>query len=254
MARKPHMIANWKMNGRMPQAITLCHEILNGVEKLEQDQFVSVICPPAPLLVPVTAVVRTSGIYTGGQDCHHEAEGAFTGDYSAGMIRDCGAEYIILGHSERRQYHQETTDMIWQKARLAWQEKLKVVYCVGETAQEHKDGMTLSVIEKQMTPFYDEACQIDKLIIAYEPVWAIGTGLTATPQDANNVHAFIRAGLEDAFGTRAANQTIILYGGSMKPNNALELMQEEHIDGGLIGGASLNAKDFLAIIEACIPS
>ncbi|MFK7867342.1 MAG: triose-phosphate isomerase [Alphaproteobacteria bacterium] len=254
MSRKTHIIGNWKMNGRMPSALTLCNELLQGLEKRDLQDALLTICPPAPLIAPIRILLKDSDIMVGGQDCHHAEEGAYTGDCAAGMLRDAGANLVLLGHSERRQYHHETNELIRQKADAAWAEGLRVVLCVGETQAQREADETMDIIEAQLQLFFDDSCQIDRLTIAYEPVWAIGTGLTATAEDANHIHASIRAIIEREFGPKSARELNILYGGSMKPTNAAELLAMPDIDGGLIGGASLASKDFLGILDAGINS
>ena len=249
-----YIVGNWKMNGRLPAALSLCQEVMTGINGLDRSNTEIVLCPPAPLLSTIRTLIKDTNIKIGGQDCHNHEEGAFTGDYSAGMIRDVGADYVILGHSERRQYYGEDNALIWQKANQAWAEGLRVIYCVGETLEQRNKNQALEIIKTQLTPFFDEACKLKQLLIAYEPVWAIGTGKTATPEDADQVHQFIRGCFEAEFGKVVARDLAILYGGSMKPDNAAALLAKENIDGGLIGGASLEAFAFLSIIKATTAS
>jgi triosephosphate isomerase len=207
------------------------------------------ICPPATLVSAFAAQAHGSRVAIGGQDCHAEASGAFTGDIAAEMLADAGATAVIVGHSERRAYHREDDAQVAAKARGAWRAGLTAIVCVGETRDQRRAGATLAVVGAQVDGSMPDGATADKLVVAYEPVWAIGTGLTPTPSDVAQVHDFIRARLAARFG--AIGQGVrILYGGSVKPSNAAELMAVANVDGALVGGASLKADDFLGIAQA----
>lgn len=207
-----------------------------------------IVCPPFTHLSEVVKNSRGTGIGVGAQNCAAEAKGAFTGEVSAEMIASLGVEYVILGHSERRQYYGETSETLNKKMAQAYANGLTPIYCVGEKLEEREAGRHFEVVKAQIEEvvFNLSAEQFAKLIIAYEPVWAIGTGKTATSEQAEEIHAFIRKTLAEKFG-EAAEQTPLLYGGSCKPSNAKELFAQNDIDGGLIGGAALKADDFIAI-------
>ncbi len=207
------------------------------------------ICPPATLVAPFGWKARGSKIAIGGQDCHAEAAGAFTGDVSAEMLADAGATAVIVGHSERRTLHQETDAQVRAKALAAWRAGLTAIVCIGETRGEREGGKTLDVVGRQIEGSLPDGASGAKLVVAYEPVWAIGTGLTPTPSDVAEVHRFIRQRLGGRYRTEAENVRI-LYGGSVKASNARELMGVADVDGALVGGASLKADDFLAIAAA----
>jgi triosephosphate isomerase len=195
------------------------------------------------------AFARGSPVAIGGQDCHAEASGAFTGDVSAEMLKDAGASAVIVGHSERRTYHKETDAEVEAKARAAWRAQLTAIICIGETKDERVGGRTLDIVGAQLRGSVPEGATAANTVIAYEPVWAIGTGLTPTPTDVAEVHGFIRQRLTARFG-EAGQGVRILYGGSVKPSNAAELMRVDNVNGALVGGASLKAEDFLGIAGA----
>ncbi len=205
-----------------------------------------VICPPATLLVAAAAISAGTGVGLGGQDCHVEPSGAFTGDLSAEMLKDAGAAYVILGHSERRAGHGESSALVSAKASAAHRAGLTAIICVGETREEREAGEALRVVGEQLAGSIPEDFPLEAFVIAYEPVWAIGTGLTPTPADVAEMHRFIRERVGSARPGGAATLRL-LYGGSVKPANAAELMAVENVDGALVGGASLVAEDFLAI-------
>lgn len=252
--RKNIVAGNWKMNTRLDDAVTLVDEFLN---LCSEPQTTVILAPPFPYLVPVVELTKDlNNIGVAAQNCSQNASGAFTGEVSAEMIASTGAEYVIVGHSERRQYFKEDELILSEKVNKALQNDLNPIYCVGELRDDRENGNYKEVIEKQLTKalFHLSELEMRKVILAYEPVWAIGTGLTATPEQAEEVHAFIRSLLADQYGDELANATSILYGGSCKPDNATELFACENIDGGLIGGASLKAADFHAIVNAAKPS
>jgi triosephosphate isomerase len=207
------------------------------------------ICPPATLAMTFAAAALGSKIDIGGQDCHAEPSGAFTGDISAEMLSDLGAKAVIVGHSERRTYHKETDVEVRAKAQAAWRAGLTAIVCIGETHSEREAGRTLDVLGHQLDGSLPDGATAANLVVAYEPVWAIGTGLTPTPADVAEVHAFIRGRLAARYGD-TAESIRILYGGSVKPSNAAELMAVANVDGALVGGASLKAEDFLGIAAA----
>lgn len=207
------------------------------------------ICPPATLIAAMAKTVQGSPIKVGGQDCHAKASGAFTGDISAPMLADSGASAVILGHSERRSLHGERDQDVKAKSAAAHAAGLQAIICLGETAGERRLGLTLEVIGRQLSGSLPDGVTAENSVIAYEPVWAIGTGLTPTKDDIAEVHRFIRGKLTDLVGQSVAEKTRILYGGSVKPENAEEILTIEGVDGALIGGASLLAKDLLAIIS-----
>ncbi len=226
-------------------------ELLKGVIALKGEVSPSVdfiVAPPFTHLSEIVKVAKGSGIAVGAQNCAAEAKGAYTGEVSAKMIASLGVDYVILGHSERRQYYGETSETLNKKMVQAYENNLIPIYCVGEKLEERESGKHFDVIRAQIEEvvFNLTPEQFSKLIIAYEPVWAIGTGKTATADQAQEVHAFIRKVLADKFGAAAAD-TVILYGGSCKPTNAAEIFSKEDVDGGLIGGAALVAADFINI-------
>jgi triosephosphate isomerase (TIM) len=238
---------NWKMNGLKADGLALARALVERVRG-EGAGGDLVLCPPATLLMAVGDVIRGSAIALGGQDCHSEAKGAHTGDISAAMLRDAGCRYVILGHSERRSDHHESDALIRAKVRAALATGLAPIVCVGETAEERDHGEALAVVARQLAGSLPEAIGTAQLVIAYEPVWAIGTGRTPTTEDVAAVHAHIRRALAGKVGDAAA--TPILYGGSVKAANAGELLSVANVDGALVGGASLVAEDFWAIAKA----
>ena len=248
MSRKILIAGNWKMNGLIGDGAALAKEIASNVKKLKPNAEI-LVCPPFTLLTTVKKALRGSKVKLGAQDCHVEEKGAHTGDVSPVMLKDAGCDYVILGHSERRTDHKETNALVKAKATAALKAGLKVIVCVGETLAEREDGKAFEVTEKQVKGSLPAEANASNTVIAYEPVWAIGTGKTATPDDAEAVHEHIRKVLVKKCGKGVASRMRILYGGSMKPANAAELIAKEDIDGGLIGGASLKAADFTAIIE-----
>lgn len=249
MARVKALVAgNWKMNGEKAskKEVTALVRKLAGKKKLACDVL---ICPPATLVGLVKEAARGSKIAIGGQDCHAKESGAHTGDISAEMLKDAGATHVIVGHSERRADHGETDAAVRAKAEAAHRAGLTAIVCVGETEAERDAGATLKVIRSQLKGSLPDAAAAKTTVIAYEPVWAIGTGRTPTPEDVARVHAAIRNVLEARFGAEGAKMRI-LYGGSVKPANAKELMAVPNVNGALVGGASLKADDFWGIISA----
>lgn len=244
---KPLVAGNWKMNG-LRDSLPEIKAIAEGVEALS-DTIDALICPPATLLYVSTALCDGTALMIGAQDCRAEASGAFTGDLSAEMIADCMGTHVIVGHSERRTLHGETDATVRAKAEAAFRAGLTAIVCIGETEAERKSGQTLDVLGRQLAGSLPDAATAEDTVVAYEPVWAIGTGLTPTTADVAEAHDFIRTTLVKRFGAEGQGMRI-LYGGSVKPGNAAELMAVAHVDGALVGGASLKASDFLAICAA----
>lgn len=244
----PLIAGNWKMNGIMASLSEL-QSLAVLLTTGEAPRAMVVVCPPATMLAAASAQGALSGILTGGQDCHWEAHGAHTGDISAGMLADAGAQYVIVGHSERRAAHRETDDMVRAKAEAAIGAGLKPIICVGETEGERDSGNAESVVAAQLAGSVPDAAGQHDTIIAYEPVWAIGTGRTPTYDEIATMHKGIRQILTGRFGERGATIRI-LYGGSVKPINAREILDIDHVNGALVGGASLLANDFYTIISA----
>lgn len=241
---------NWKMNKNLEESVQLASEIVKMASNAP-DQVEIVICPVFTHLEAVKEIIKNSRIKLGAQNCYPVDSGAFTGEVSTSMLKSIGVEYVILGHSERRQYFGETNEFINKKIKHVLSHGLIPIYCVGETLAERESGVTEKVVTEQINEGLKDisADQASHLVIAYEPVWAIGTGKTATPEQANDVHKLIRGLLVKLFGNSGSGITI-QYGGSMKPDNAKELMAQSEIHGGLIGGASLKASDFLGIVSA----
>jgi triosephosphate isomerase (TIM) len=246
-SRRPLVAGNWKMNG-LAASIGELDRVIAGAPEFSPRADL-MVCPPATLIAAFAARAGGSPVAIGGQDCHAEAAGAFTGDISAEMLKDAGARAVIVGHSERRTLHKETDAEVRAKALAARRAGLTAIVCVGESKDERVAGKTLGVVGAQLDGSLPDGATAASLVVAYEPVWAIGTGLTPTPADVAEVHAFIRTRLGERFG--AAGEGVgILYGGSVKPSNAKELMAVANVDGALVGGASLKADEFLAIAAA----
>jgi len=246
-SRRPLIAGNWKMNG-LRASVGELKKIIAGAAKLRGAAEL-LVCPPATLIGAF--VEAAAGVLPiGGQDCHAEPLGPFTGDISAEMLADLGAVAVIVGHSERRTLHGETDAEVRRKAQAAWRAGLMAILCIGETREERTAGRTLAVVGNQLANSVPDGATASRLVVAYEPVWAIGTGLTPTAADVAEAHGFIRTQLGARFAGEAERMRI-LYGGSVKPANARELMAVANVDGGLIGGASLKAEDFLAIAGAC---
>ncbi len=252
--RKKIVAGNWKMNTTLESAILLASEIDTRLadSKKNVDDVTVLLFPPFPFIHSVADVVNAEKIGVGSQNIANQPKGAFTGEVSAEMIASTGVGYIIIGHSERRAYYGETNEILAQKVDLALANNLDVVFCCGEKLEEREAGQYFDVIKTQLseTILKLSSDQMQHIIIAYEPVWAIGTGKTATPEQAQEIHAFIRNLLSEKFDDALADSVSILYGGSCKPSNAKELFSQPDIDGGLIGGAALKAEDFVQIIES----
>jgi triosephosphate isomerase len=240
---RPLVAGNWKMNGLRQSAAELA-AIMRGAEDIRGADLM--ICPPATLMHSFATAARGSRLAIGGQDCHAQAAGAFTGEISAEMLADAGASATIVGHSERRTLYHETDEIVRAKTLAAWRANLTAIVCLGETKAEREAGQAISVVGRQLAGSVPDGANAAKLVIAYEPVWAIGTGLTPTLADIAQAHGFIREQLATRFGATAA-MIRILYGGSVKPANAGEILTIANVNGALVGGASLTAKDFLGI-------
>jgi triosephosphate isomerase len=246
---RPLVAGNWKMNGLRRSAATLS-DIMAGYTPVLRAKLDLIVCPPATLVQTFAAAALGSRVAIGGQDCHAAESGAYTGDLSAEMLADCGATHVIVGHSERRTYHRERDADVRAKAEAAHRAGLIAIICVGETREEREAAKTLAVVRRQLRGSVPEEATARDVVIAYEPVWAIGTGLTPTPADVAEVHALIRDELRRIVGRGNQPKTRILYGGSVKPSNAKELLSVANVDGALVGGASLVAADFLGIAGA----
>lgn len=248
-SRRPLVAGNWKMNG-LRAALAEIEATAAGYDEALRARVDLAICPPATLLAAAAPIASFAGIATGGQDCHVAAGGAHTGDLSAEMLADAGASYVIVGHSERRADHNEGDAVVREKARAALRAGLTPIVCVGETRAERDAGLAEDVVGAQIAGSVPADVAPDRLVVAYEPVWAIGAGVTPTPDDVERMHGFARASLDALLGAGKGAGVRILYGGSVKPSNAGELMRVADVDGALVGGASLSAKDFLAIASA----
>lgn len=254
--RKKIVAGNWKMNKTLPEAQSLVIAIHDELKNIQLPEWVEVhICPPFPYLDKLKqtlSLLDNDTLKLGAQNCHHQEAGAFTGEVSAQMLKSIGIDRVIIGHSERRQYFGETDEILKNKTQVALKNGLQVIFCCGENLQQREDLQHFDVVAAQLqNALFDlDEQQFAQIIIAYEPVWAIGTGKTATPQQAQEMHAHIRQHLSQKYGPIIADKTTILYGGSCNAANADELFANPDVDGGLIGGASLKASDFAAIIKA----
>lgn len=247
--RTPLIAGNWKMHGTLSEALQLADALEDELSGITDREIM--IAPPFPVLHAVAERLDETSIRIGAQNMHWEAKGAFTGEVSAPMLLEVGCTHVILGHSERRQYFGETDEQVAKKVRSALQHGLLPILCVGETLQERERNETFEVVKRQVHAALSGLgeAELRKVVIAYEPVWAIGTGKVATPQQAQEVHAFVRGLLEALAGKSVAEGIRILYGGSVKPDNIDALMNESDVDGALVGGASLQAKDFTRIVR-----
>ena len=249
--RKKIVAGNWKMNMNLQEGIALAKE-LNDTLKADKPNCGVVICTPFIHLASIAQFLDQTVIGLGAENCADKAKGAYTGEVSAEMVKSTGAQYVILGHSERRGYYAETPAILREKVQLALANGLEVIFCIGESLEEREQGIQNEVVKAELegSVFNLTAEEFSHIIIAYEPIWAIGTGKTATAEQAEEIHAYIRSIVCEKFGAQVADDTTILYGGSCKPSNAKELFAKPDIDGGLIGGASLKAADFKGIIDA----
>lgn len=244
----PLIAGNWKMNG-LNASLSEVQKLAGLLTTGDAPRCTVAICPPATLLAALTQLAAASGIVTGGQDCHPAPSGPHTGDISAMMLADAGAQFVIVGHSERRLDHGETDILVRRKAQAAIAAGLTPIICVGETEVERREGRAEEIVARQLADSVPDEAAMQPIVVAYEPVWAIGTGLTPTSEDIAQMHAMLRQRLTERFGERG-ERTRLLYGGSVKPFNARDIFRLENVDGGLIGGASLLADDFYAIISA----
>ena len=249
--RKKIVAGNWKMNLDYADGISLFSEIVNMVRDEKKGNQEAIICAP---FIHLNSLAKLGGttVHVGAQNCHQNESGAYTGEISAKMVKSVGCSYVIIGHSERRQYFAENDALLAEKTKAALVNGLTPIFCIGETLDERNNGDYFDVIKSQLTNGVFDLTPEDfsKIVIAYEPVWAIGTGLTASSEQAQEVHAFIRAEIATEFGSEIAEGVSILYGGSCNPKNAAELFAQQDIDGGLIGGASLKSRDFTDIVKA----
>lgn len=249
--RKKIVAGNWKMNLDYANGISLFSEIVNMVRDEKKGDQIAIICAP---YIHLNSLAKLGGdvVKIGAQNCHQNDSGAFTGEISATMIKSVGCEYVIIGHSERRQYFAENNELLAQKTIKALENGLTPIFCIGETLDERNNGSYFDVLKAQLEQgiFGLSTGDFSKVVIAYEPVWAIGTGLTATSGQAQEVHAYIREEIAAKYNSEIAEDTTILYGGSCNPKNAAELFAQPDIDGGLIGGASLKSRDFVDIVKA----
>jgi triosephosphate isomerase (TIM) len=251
MPRQKFVAGNWKMYTTRAAA----RDLAAAVARQAPAAGVRVaVCPPFPWLTDIAEVLKGSPVGLGAQNCYPEQEGPFTGEVSPLMLKDAGCRYVILGHSERRHDPGETDDLINRKVKLALATGLEVIFCVGELLNERDAGQTFAVLDRQLTAGMRgvEAGQLPRLVVGYEPVWAIGTGRTATPAQAQEAHAFLRRRFGELFGPATADALVIQYGGSVKPDNAADLMRQPDVDGALVGGASLKADSFLSIVQAAL--
>ncbi len=249
--RKNIVAGNWKMNTTVPEGVTLAKEVNEKLAAITPKCDV-IICVPFTHLCPVNEVINSEKLGLGAENCADHAKGAYTGEVSAAMVASTGATYVILGHSERRQYYGETSETLKEKVALAFENGLTPIFCIGEVIEERENGTAFDVVKKQIVDalFHLSAEDFSKIILAYEPVWAIGTGKTATDDQAEEMHAFIRGVIAEKYGQEVADNTSILYGGSCKPGNAKALFAKPNVDGGLIGGAALDAESFMGIVTA----
>ena len=249
--RKKVVAGNWKMNNDLSQSVNLISEIKNAVAGKELNVEI-IICPPFTSLETASALVKDTNVKLGGQNMYFEDSGAYTGEISASMLKSVGCEFVILGHSERRAIFGESDEVINKKIKKALSAGLKPIFCIGETLEERESGVTNKIIEKQVRNGLTgiSAEELESIIVAYEPVWAIGTGKTATPEQAQEVHKFIRNLIKELYSANSAENLTIQYGGSVKGDNAKSLLSQPDIDGALVGGACLNADSFFDIIKS----
>ncbi len=249
--RKKIVAGNWKMNTNLQEGVALAKEI-NEALKAAQPKCDVIIAVTFTHLASINAVIDPAKLGLGAENCANHKSGAYTGEVSAPMVASTGATYVILGHSERRQYYGETSEILKEKVALALENNLTPIFCIGEVLEERENGTYNEVVKKQIEEalFNLSAEDFGKIILAYEPVWAIGTGKTATDDQAEDMHAFIRGVIADRYGKEVAENTSILYGGSCKPSNAPQLFAKPDVDGGLIGGASLECGSFMGIVNA----
>lgn len=248
--RRKVIAGNWKMNNNLGESINLASELKTKLPELGENQVI--ICPPFTSLESVKEIIKDSAIELGAQNMSEQDSGAFTGEISAEMLKSVGCEYVILGHSERRTIYKESDELINSKVKKALEAGLKPIFCIGETLEERESGVTNNVVKRQVTNGLKDISEtsLTQIILAYEPVWAIGTGKTASPAQAQEVHKFLRDLIAEIYSETAAHNIIIQYGGSVKPDNANELLSQADIDGALVGGACLKSGSFIDIIKS----
>ena len=249
--RRPLIAANWKMNGLTKDSLSRAKGLVTRVKKLDKANVEVLICPPFTMLHAINQILKGSMIKLGGQDCHYKNFGAYTGDIAPLMLRDAGCKYVILGHSERRSYYNEIDKLVKSKAEIALKSGLKVIICVGENLADRTSKKTKRIIRQQLRNSVPANANASNTVIAYEPIWAIGTGKTATPTQVQDIHYFLRQEIANKLKNINSDKIRIIYGGSVKPENSQELMAEPDVDGGLIGGASLVVSDFFKIMQNC---
>lgn len=250
--RKQIVAGNWKMNKNIYESVALADEIVKGLKEIELKNTRVIVSPTFVNLSEVIKIVKNSPVEVAAQNMHQAKSGAFTGEISANMLTSIGIKSVILGHSERREYFGETDELLAEKVNAALENKLEVIFCFGEVLADRKSGNHFKVVENQIKNalFHLEASAWKNIVLAYEPVWAIGTGETASPEQAQEMHAFIRKILADKYNSEVAENVSILYGGSVKPTNATNIFSKKDVDGGLIGGAALNATDFISLVKS----
>jgi triosephosphate isomerase (TIM) len=250
--RKKIVAGNWKMNMDLAEGLKYAAAIDKYFKENPSGKTLVILCTPFIHLAGASEILKHGKVALGAQNCASEASGAYTGEVSAWMVKSTGAEYVILGHSERRSYYHEDDKLLSKKILLAINSGLKVIFCCGESLHERESEKHFLIVRRQLEEglFSLTEQQMDMVVVAYEPVWAIGTGLTATPEQAQEMHKFIRNIIKEKYGNDSAKKLPILYGGSCKPSNASEIFSKPDVDGGLIGGAALKKEDFIAIVEA----
>jgi triosephosphate isomerase len=250
--RKKIVAGNWKMNMDLAEGLNFAGSVEKYFKEKPSAKALVILCPPFIHLAGVYEILKHGKIALGAQNCAAEASGAYTGEVSAWMVKSTGAEYVIIGHSERRTYYHEDDKLLNKKTLLAINSGLKVIFCCGEALNEREAGQQFLIVKRQLHEglFNLTEEQLDMIVVAYEPVWAIGTGMTASPDQAQEMHKYIRDLVSEKFGSNCAKKLPILYGGSCKPSNAVEIFSKPDVDGGLIGGAALKKEDFIAIVEA----
>lgn len=250
--RKKIVAGNWKMNMDLAEGLKFAASVDKHFKENPQSKAQVILCTPFIHLAGVADIVKSGRLSLGAQNCASEASGAYTGEVSAYMVKSTGAEYVIIGHSERRSYYHEDDKLLNKKTLLALNAGLKVIFCVGEVKSEREEGKHFIIVKRQLEEglFSLTEAQMNSIVIAYEPVWAIGTGLTASPEQAQEMHKHIRDLVKEKYGNDCAKKMPILYGGSCKPSNAAEIFSKPDVDGGLIGGAALKKEDFAGIVDA----
>jgi triosephosphate isomerase len=249
--RKKVIAGNWKMNNDLTETQNLISKLSNGLSK-EKINCDVIVCPPFTSLMEASSLLKNTTIKLGAQNMFYEDSGAYTGEISASMLKSVGCEYVILGHSERRTFFYDTNEVINKKIKKALESGLKPIFCIGETLEQREKNVTIEVIKQQLTIGLGDISEnsLSNIIVAYEPVWAIGTGRNATPEQAEDVHKYIRSWIKEKYSSNVAENLVIQYGGSVKPDNAKELLSQKDIDGALVGGACLKAESFIYIIKA----